>query len=177
MSIRTKVIVGMAMAVCGIAGLALATPQVGIVLNALFTGAINKDVRNHVFVKLAPSKGESEDNVWHAEFSTEGPSNFQFADVTIVANGGHTGWHTHPGVLLITVAAGSIEWYDANCNRTVYNAGDSLTETDMPHYVRTVGSVDARLMIVYVIPKGLARRVDIPLANIPACAQVAGIAD
>jgi quercetin dioxygenase-like cupin family protein len=139
------------------------------------TGAIIKDVHDHVHVNLTPTSGENEDNEWNGEFSTEGSSNFAFADLNVVANGGHTGWHTHPGILLISVASGSIEWFDANCNRTVYNAGDSLTEANKPHYVRNVGSVDSRLLIAYVIPKDMPRRVDIPLGNIPACAHAAGI--
>lgn len=170
---RVKIIMGIAAAVGGIAGIAIATPQVGIVLNLpVVVGAINKDVRDHVHVEL--SSGAREDD-WNVEFSTEGPSNFTFADLNIVANGGHTGWHTHPGVLLISVASGSIEWYDAKCRRTVYNTGDSLTETNKPHYVRNVGTVDSRLLITYVIPKDMPRRVDIPFESIPACAHAAGI--
>jgi quercetin dioxygenase-like cupin family protein len=171
---KTKVVIlGIAAAVSGIAGLAIATPQVGIVLNLPLTvGAILKDVRDHVHVKLPAGTVEDE---WSVEFSTEGASNFTFADLNVVANGGHTGWHTHPGVLLISVASGSIEWFDEKCKRTVYNAGDSLTETNKPHYVRNLGSVDSRLLITYVIPKDMSRRIDIPFDNIPACAHSAGI--
>jgi quercetin dioxygenase-like cupin family protein len=176
MKTRARVIIGTAAAVCAIGGLAIATPQVGIILNLpVVTGAIIKDVHDHVHVNLTPTSGENEDNEWNGEFSTEGSSNFAFADLNVVANGGHTGWHTHPGILLISVASGSIEWYDANCKLTVYNAGDSLTEANKPHYVRNIGSVDSRLLIAYVIPKDMPRRVDIPLGNIPACAHAAGI--
>jgi quercetin dioxygenase-like cupin family protein len=178
MKTRAKVIIGTAMAVSAIAGLAFATPQVGVIFNwPVVSGAINKDVHDHVHVNLGPIRGEDEDNEWNGEFSTEGASNFAFADVNIVANGGTTGWHTHPGILLISVASGSIEWYDAKCKRTVYTAGDSLTETNKPHYVRNRGSVDSRLLIAYVIPKDMPRRIDIPLENIPACAHAAGIAN
>jgi quercetin dioxygenase-like cupin family protein len=175
MNTRAKIVTAAAAAVCGIAGIAIATPQVGIVLNLpLVVGAINKDVRDHVHVNLSPGASESEDE-WNVEFSTEGPSNFTFADIDIVANGGHTGWHTHPGVLLVSVASGSIEWFDEKCKRSVYNAGDSLTETNKPHYVRNLGSVDSRLLIAYVIPKDMPRRIDIPLERVPACAHAAGI--
>jgi quercetin dioxygenase-like cupin family protein len=176
MKTRTKIVIGIAIAVCGVAGLAIATPQVGIILNLpVVLGAINKDVHDHVHVNLRPNTREAEDNEWNVEFSTEGPSNFTFADLNVVANGGHTGWHTHPGVLLISVASGSIEWFDQKCKRTVYSAGDSLTETNKPHYVRNVGPVDSRLLIAYVIPKDMPRRIDIPLESIPACAHAAGI--
>jgi quercetin dioxygenase-like cupin family protein len=174
MKTKSKVIIGTAAAVFGVAGLAIATPQVGIIFNwPVVSGAINKDVHDRVHVTLSPST--SEDNEWSGEFSTEGPSNFAFADVNVVANGGRTGWHTHPGILLVSVASGSIEWYDVNCRKTVYNAGDSLTESNKPHYVRNVGTVDSRLLIAYVIPKDMPRRIDIPLERIPACAHTAGI--
>jgi len=176
MKTRAKIIIGAVATVSAIAGIAFATPQVGIVLNLPLTvGAILKDVRDHVRVNLSSNTGESDDNDWNVEFSTEGPSNFTFADLNVVAYGGHTGWHTHPGVLLISVASGSIEWFDEKCRRTVYNAGDSLTETNKPHYVRNLGSVDSRLLIAYVIPKDMPRRIDIPLESIPACAHAAGI--
>jgi quercetin dioxygenase-like cupin family protein len=176
MNCRAKVITATAVAVCGIAGLAIATPQVGVLFNwPAVSGAINKDVHDHVHMNLSSNTGENEENEWNGEFSTEGASNFAFADVNIVANGGHTGWHTHPGILLVSVASGAIEWYDAQCKRTVYNAGDSLTETNKPHYVRNIGTVDSRLLIAYVIPKDMPRRIDIPFDNIPACAHAAGI--
>ena len=182
MKTRAKIISGAAAAVCGIAGLAIATPQVGIIFNsAVVSGAIAKDVRDHVRVNLSPSTSknaaseEDSEDEWSGEFRTDGPSNFAFADVNVAANGGRTGWHTHPGILLISVASGSIEWYDAQCRRTIYNAGDSLTETNKPHYVRNVGTVDSRLLIAYVVPKDMPRRVDIPFENIPACAHAAGI--
>ena len=89
MKTRAKVIIGAAAAVCAIGGLAIATPQVGIILNLpVVTGAIIKDVHDHVHVNLTPTSGENEDNEWNGEFSTEGASNFAFADLNVVANGG-----------------------------------------------------------------------------------------
>jgi quercetin dioxygenase-like cupin family protein len=178
MKTRAQIIIGAVAAVSGIAGIAFAKPQVGILLNLPVTvGAILKDVRDHVHLNLNSNTGANDDNDWNVEFSTEGPSNFTFADLNVVASSGHTGWHTHPGVLLISVASGSIEWFDEKCQRTVYNAGDSLTETNKPHYVRNIGTVDSRLLIAYVIPKDMPRRIDIPFDSIPACAHAAGIDD
>jgi hypothetical protein len=41
--------------------------------------------------------------------------------------------------------------------------------------VRNVGLVDSRLLIAYIVPKDMPRRIDIPFENIPACAHAAGI--
>ena len=82
------------------------------------------------------------------------------------------GWHTHPGVILTTVVSGSIEWYDGRCQKQIYNAGDSLTETDKLHYVRNVGAANARLMINFVIAKGQPRKIDQPA---PSCAIALGL--
>jgi quercetin dioxygenase-like cupin family protein len=101
---------------------------------------------------------------------TTGPSNFIAQDVSYLF-GGHTGWHSHPGILLITVTEGSIEWYNSQCQKTVYNVGDSLTENTEVHFFRNVGSANARVMVTYVLAKGQPRRID---QAAPACA--AGLA-
>jgi hypothetical protein len=75
-------------------------------------------------------------------------------------------------VILTTVVTGSIEWYDAKCRKQVYNAGDSLTETDKLHYVRNVGATNARLMINFVIAKGQPRKID---QAAPNCAIALGL--
>ncbi|MDE2250411.1 MAG: cupin domain-containing protein [Gammaproteobacteria bacterium] len=145
-----------------------ATPAAGLLFTN-YPGFIDQNVHGNVEVTLpAPVNGENE---WSVNFNTSGPSNFIFQDLTI-APGGYTGWHTHPGVLLTTVVSGSIEWYDGKCRKHVYNAGDSLTETDKLHYVRNVGVGNARLMINFVIAKGQPRKIDQPA---PDCAIALGL--
>ena len=168
MKSKTKLKLGAAAAVCGLAGLALATPSAGLIFTNVF-GAIDRDVENHVKVALPP--GSNEDDAWNVEFETEGASNFIFQDVTF-APGGTSGWHSHPGILLVSVASGSIKWYDSKCVPKTYNAGDSLTENDKLHVVHNEGVLPARLMITFVVPKGVNRRIDQPA---PACAVAAGI--
>ena len=172
MKIRTSLAVGAVVVVC-IVGIALATPIVGLNFGTILSsGTINSEISQHVRVALPSTTGEDqEDNQWSAKLVTSGPSNFIVQDVSY-APGGHTGWHSHPGVLLVSVISGSIEWYDANCQRTVYNVGDSLTENTATHYVRNVGSVDAHFMVTYVLAKGQARRIDQPA---PACAPAFGL--
>lgn len=146
-----------------------ATPTVGQIFSVLSTGNVNEEIVAHSRVPLPPTPGVSSDddpNEWIANFFTSGPTTFQVLDVTL-SPGGHTGWHHHPAILLSTMISGSIEWYDAQCNRQVYNAGDSWTENTAIHDVRNVGTTNARFMITYIIAKGQPRRIDEPA---PACA-------
>jgi quercetin dioxygenase-like cupin family protein len=108
---------------------------------------------------------------WTADIFTSGPSNVIVQDV-VYAPGGHTGWHSHPGILLSSVISGSIEWYDSKCKKHVYNPGDALTENTQPHYVRNVVKLNAHFMVTYLIAKGQSRRIDQPA---PACATALGL--
>jgi quercetin dioxygenase-like cupin family protein len=172
MKIRTRLLIGAGVIPC-IVGVALATPIVGLNFGTILSsGTTNSEVGQHVRVALPVTSGEEpEDNQWTARFFTSGPSNFIVQDVSYAPNG-HTGWHSHPGILPVSVIEGSIEWYDANCQRTVYNVGDSLTESTATHYVRNVGSVNAHFMVRYVLAKGQARRIDQPA---PPCAASFGL--
>ncbi len=168
MKSRVKLLIVSGIAVLGLAGQAMATPGVGLFPTNVF-GAIDKEINNHVHVTLAP--GTSEDNSWNVEFETEGASTFIHQDLTL-APGATTGWHTHPGILLVSVASGSIKWYDGQCVAHVYNAGDSLTESDHLHVLRNETADTARLMITFIIPKGVNRRIDQPA---PDCAAATGL--
>jgi hypothetical protein len=82
--------------------------------------------------------------------------------------------HTHPGILLLALAAdsGPIDWYDANCQKTVYSAGYSWTEGTKLHDVVNSSSQDAHFVVTYVAPKGVNKRTDQPA---PACAAALGL--
>ena len=175
----TKVIAAAAIAVGGIAGLAQATPIVGLFFaTILATGASNEDLLARAHVALPPASttpkrghDHDDDNAFRVKFATDGPSTFIVQDVSYLPSG-HTGWHSHPGILLSSVTEGAIEWYDSNCQVHNYSVGQSFTETDQLHYLRNVGSVNARIMITYVLALGQPRRIDQPA---PACAAALGL--
>lgn len=160
---------------CMVVAVAKATPIVGLIFaNILASGSTNTEIIQHVQVPLPPgtvgSDGEIEDT-WNAKLFTNGPTTVIVQDVEYGPNG-HTGWHSHPGILVSSVTAGSIEWYDAQCTKHVYNTGDALTESTQPHFVRNVGTVPARFMVTYILAKGQPRRIDQPA---PACAAALGL--
>jgi len=67
---------------------------------------------------------------------------------------------------------GSIEWYDAQCDKHVYITGDCRTENTAVGDVRTAGTINARFMITCGIAKGQPRRFDEPA---PACTAALGL--
>jgi quercetin dioxygenase-like cupin family protein len=81
------------------------------------------------------------------------------ADIAIVKvvikPGGSTGWHHHPGVVLVPVKAGAVSEYHQDCHKTVYKAGKGFVETNGDvHLVRNEGDVDAVLYATFLIPTG-----------------------
>jgi hypothetical protein len=44
----------------------------------------------------------------------------------VLAPGGHSGWHSHPGVELGIVKSGSVTIYDSTCVGSTYTAGKEL---------------------------------------------------
>jgi hypothetical protein len=62
----------------------------------------------------------------------------------VIAPGGSSGWHHHPGIVIIAVQSGSVTFWDADCNPTTYGPGlpngAVLTETgDEPGQVTSAG--------------------------------------
>jgi quercetin dioxygenase-like cupin family protein len=171
MKTKTRLVAG-GIAGVAVAGLALATATTGSFNNfILSTGTADRDIHAHAHVSL-PGTEEG----FSAELETDGASNFIVQDVSFVP-GGTTGWHKHPGVLLLSLTAdsGSVDWYDADCHKHVYNAGDSWTEGTKVHDVVNNSSINARFIVTYVVPKGVNKRTDIPASEVPACAAALGL--
>lgn len=56
------------------------------------------------------------------KFETKDPTLVRTQKVVIGA-GGYSGWHHHPGVIIVSVQAGSALVWDANCNVVAYGPG------------------------------------------------------
>jgi quercetin dioxygenase-like cupin family protein len=141
---------------------AFATPTVGVVSRVILAqGAALSPVKERAAV------GDS----WVVNLEGKGESEFYFLDA-VYGPDGHSGWHTHPGILLITVKEGSVEFYDKACTKHVYVAGQSFTEGAEPHAVMNRGKVNARLITAFIVKKGEPLRIDAPQ---PQCGAAAGI--
>ena len=90
------------------------------------------------------------------------------ADISVVrvdlAANGSTGWHHHPGVVMVSVASGTVTEYDEECQPTVIWAGQGFVESrDEVHLVRNEGNDAAVLYAVFISPTETpALRIDDP---------------
>jgi quercetin dioxygenase-like cupin family protein len=71
----------------------------------------------------------------------------------VLEPGGSTGWHHHPGVGPAAVKSGTVTFYDADCEKTVYKAGEGFFEShDEPMLVRNRGDRKAVFYVAFIIP-------------------------
>jgi quercetin dioxygenase-like cupin family protein len=165
MKTTTKAIMSAAAMSAAIAGLAYATPIVNLVSPLFSVGQHAADIRTHGVGRT--TAGES----FEVRLSTEGPSTMSNQDGAY-GPGGHNGWHSHPGMVAVTIISGAIQWFDANCEETDYKAGDSWTEGSQLHYFRVVGTTGAHLTAFFITAQGAALRTD---EAAPACAAALGL--
>jgi quercetin dioxygenase-like cupin family protein len=110
-------------------------------------------------------------NVWRAELKTHGRSDLYVIDNTFAANGGTSGWHSHPGPSFVFVVSGTITNYMSDghqCMQQDYSAGQGFVDEggDHVHMIKNNGSVAARTIAVQFLPAGAGRRID---ADQPTC--------
>ena len=84
-----------------------------------------------------------------------------------IAPGGHTGWHSHPGPVFVTITAGTMSFYDGDdpaCSRVTYGVGDTFIDKGQGHVhiARNEGSTNLVLYATYLLPVGAALRTDEP---------------
>jgi quercetin dioxygenase-like cupin family protein len=78
---------------------------------------------------------------------------------------GTSGWHTHPGFVLVTVKSGAVLRQIGCAGPIQYNAGDSFVESDEQPAGRVSNassSDSAVLQVTQVVPHGSPRRFEAP---------------
>ena len=162
--------------VLSVAVVALATPPLGVLLNQIVAmGTASEDIKEELHVASTDAAGDreesAEDQEWRLHLRTHGASDFYVQHV-VLAPGGYSGWHTHPGLLVGTVVSGAIDFYDANCQKRSYTEGQVFTETTQVHAIKNPGTVNTTLSIAYLIKHSEPRRIE---ADAPSCASSTGI--
>jgi quercetin dioxygenase-like cupin family protein len=80
--------------------------------------------------------------------------------------GAHSGWHSHPGPVFISVIEGTMTFYesdDPTCTPTVRHAGEGFVDVgDHAHIARNETSEPATNVVTYLVPPGAALRIDQP---------------
>ena len=90
-----------------LATVALASAGVGFAPTNLATGNLNADVKwNSDGVKI----------------QTKDPTDVRVQRIDI-APGGFSGWHHHPGIVIVTVASGQVTFTQSDCSSTTYGPG------------------------------------------------------
>jgi quercetin dioxygenase-like cupin family protein len=142
----------------------VAVSIIGVV--SLFGGAVKASPGSGVTSAIL-AKGSLGEKV---KIRTGGPSDLVFQEVDL-APGGFTGWHTHPGPLLVVVKTGTLSHLDAQCHVHTYAAGKAFIEPagkEHVHMGQNLGEVPVQLYVTYVLPEGSPLRDESPP---PACAE------
>ena len=131
------------------AGTALATVGSGLTPTTFSRGTVTEEVHF---------------NTGAVKFQTKADVDLVTQTITF-APGATSGWHAHPGVVLVTVASGSLVRYDATCAAKTYTdhtARSAFIESgDHPGLVRNETASPAVVYVTYIVPRGTtALRID-----------------
>ena len=100
---------------------------------------------------------------YDVELKSHDNTDIAVANISI-AVAGSSGWHYHPGPVLVVVKTGAITFYradDPNCAGTRYPAGTSFTEEGgAVGNARNEGAVEATSVATFFAPPGSALRFD-----------------
>ena len=141
-----------------LAGAALATPSSGVLMAPVFARASFADPTDVKF-KI---KGQSQEVIQ--------VNNAQETVIQqiVIAPGGSTGWHSHPGPVVVLIKSGQMSFYsseDPTCTVRTYSAGEAFIDSGQGHVhiARNEGSVNLELWATYFdVPPGGAFRIDAP---------------
>jgi hypothetical protein len=89
------------------AAVALASAGSGFNPTNLVTGNLNNDVK------------------WNSDrvkFQTKDPTDVRVQKI-VIDPGGFSGWHHHPGIVIVTVASGAVTFTNSDCSSTTYGPG------------------------------------------------------
>ena len=85
----------------------------------------------------------------------------------VIGPGGHTGWHSHPGPVVVVIKTGALTFYsseDPTCTGRTYTAGQAFIDSGQGHIhiARNLSaSENVELWATYFdVPPGGAFRVD-----------------
>ena len=108
---------------------------------------------------------QSKAGAYDAELKSHDNTDIVVVNV-VVAPGGHSGWHFHPGPVLVVVKTGTITFYmedDPTCSPHIHPAGSAFFENGgMVGMARNEGTVEATVVATFLVPVGSPTRIDAP---------------
>jgi quercetin dioxygenase-like cupin family protein len=174
-----RVLVGAAVAAAISGTVVSATPGSGSVSTLLGRGRFEAfDVtrrvtapKNHESDAQASETGDENGHrgrtIWKVQAEAEPALDIATQMITF-APGGHSGWHTHPGPVFISVIEGTMTFYegdDPDCQPMVLHAGEGFVDGQTgghAHIARNETAVPAKNLVTYFAPPGAALRTDAP---------------
>jgi hypothetical protein len=152
---KRRIVVTVVAGLSLVGGTALATPGIGIIsapVHARGTNTEKLNIHSDAGIKL----------------KTKSSVDFVTQTITI-GPGGTTGWHSHPGPVLVTVKAGALTLVyadDPSCAGQVYSAGESFVDRgdENIHTALNRGTTNVELWATYLVPgaPGAPFRLDAP---------------
>ena len=136
-----------------------ASPSSGVTPTNFSTVTLTKDFQsNHDRVKL----------------QTKDPVTVRVQRLDFAA-GGYTGFHHHPGVVIVSVASGTVSLVDGeDCSRTDYGPGTAngsiFIEAD-DHAHQAISSAGATVFVTYLVPDNGGSPVFRVEEPVPFCAS------
>jgi hypothetical protein len=106
---------------------------------------------------------DSEVDGYEVELKSRDNTDIAVANI-VVTPGGHSGWHFHPGPVLVVVKTGAITFYHGNdptCTGTRHPAGTSFIEEDgNVGIARNEEAVETTVVATFFVPAGGPTRID-----------------
>lgn len=99
---------------------------------------------------------------YNIELKTHDDTDIQVRSA-IASPGSYSGWHTHPGPVILVIKTGTLTIYDASdpsCEPKVYPAGTAFFEGTTPHNVKNEGAVTVEYGTIYFVPKNGPTRIE-----------------
>lgn len=135
---RAGIVAGIAAAAL-LAGTAMASPPSGVTPTNFATADL--DAAEHF-------------NSDRIKFQTKGATDVRMQKLTFGPNS-TTGWHRHPGMVIVVVESGTIELWETDCSKKAYGAGSPNGQVfieALPEAHQATSTDGATVYVTYVAP-------------------------
>jgi quercetin dioxygenase-like cupin family protein len=101
------------------------------------------------------------------KLQTKDPADVLVQTITFQPHG-NSGWHFHPGLVMVIVESGQVTTHDENCQTRTYSAHEAFVESGTtPFMVSNEGDTNAVVYATLVVPAGSVFRIE---TDAPSCA-------
>jgi quercetin dioxygenase-like cupin family protein len=85
---------------------------------------------------------------------------YRFERVVTDASGFHSGWHTHPGLVIVQIEAGSVQFTQGSCTARTFGPGETIFEVPWKP-ARFVATGSAAWTTSFFVP--ISQQLSVPL--------------